>query len=154
MTKPDFDLVKAAALRCKYEDIHEAQQRILNSKLEHGTGSPEHAKAVAWAESFGPALVVDYLTLRGEIARLMTIVNAAVYLYDNRLGWSDGRNPYAPPVFWDELGRTLGRDPAGFCTTDTDAEPRNDSDTCECGNRKPTTTDFCRACAVADEREE
>lgn len=33
-------------------------------------------------------------------------------------------------------------------------EPRNDSDTCECGNRKSERADFCRACAVADEREE
>ena len=35
-----------------------------------------------------------------------------------------------------------------------DTEPRNDSDTCECGNRKSERADFCRACAVADEREE
>lgn len=34
------------------------------------------------------------------------------------------------------------------------AEPRNDSDTCECGNRKPERTDYCRACVMADEREE
>lgn len=32
-------------------------------------------------------------------------------------------------------------------------EPRNDSDTCECGNRKPERADFCRACVVADEQE-
>lgn len=43
------------------------------------------------------------------------IVQAAAQLYDNRLGWSDGRNPYAPPELWDDLGRALGRDPAGFC---------------------------------------
>lgn len=30
----------------------------------------------------------------------------------------------------------------------------NDSEWCECGNRKPETAEYCRACAVADEREE
>lgn len=33
---------------------------------------------------------------------------AAQDLYDNRLGWSDGRNPYAPPEFWERLRQALG----------------------------------------------
>jgi hypothetical protein len=37
------------------------------------------------------------------------VTKAAADLYDNRLGWSDGRNPYAPPEFWSRLGRALGR---------------------------------------------
>lgn len=37
------------------------------------------------------------------------IVKAAIDLYDNRLGWSNGRNPYAPPEFWERLGVALGR---------------------------------------------
>ncbi len=45
-------------------------------------------------------------------------VAAAESLYGNRLGWSEGRNPYAPPYFWDELGKALGRDPAGFCSAE------------------------------------
>ena len=32
---------------------------------------------------------------------------AAKYLFDNRLGWSDGRNPYAPRKFWHKLGVAL-----------------------------------------------
>jgi hypothetical protein len=43
------------------------------------------------------------------------VVEAAKELYDNRLGWSDGRNPYAPPLFWDALGRALGRPESGMC---------------------------------------
>jgi hypothetical protein len=35
------------------------------------------------------------------------VVQAATNLYDNRLGWSDGRNPYAPPSFWDALGTAM-----------------------------------------------
>jgi hypothetical protein len=35
------------------------------------------------------------------------IRDAAQDLYDNRLGWSDGRNPYAPPKFWENLGEAL-----------------------------------------------
>ncbi len=41
-------------------------------------------------------------TVEGERVR-----TAAQDLYDNRLGWSDGRNPYAPPVFWERLGQEL-----------------------------------------------
>lgn len=32
---------------------------------------------------------------------------AARYLFDNRLGWSDGRAPYAPRDFWADLGAAL-----------------------------------------------
>ncbi len=36
---------------------------------------------------------------------------AAQNLFDNRLGWSDGRNPYAPRELWYELGVALyGKD--------------------------------------------
>lgn len=35
------------------------------------------------------------------------IIAAARDLYDNRLGWGDNRNPYAPPHFWDRLGAAL-----------------------------------------------
>jgi len=38
---------------------------------------------------------------------LEDIHKAAQNLYDNRLGWSDGRNPYAPPEFWERLGDAL-----------------------------------------------
>ncbi len=36
-----------------------------------------------------------------------TVEKAATDLFDNRLGWSDGRNPYAPPSFWDKLEEAL-----------------------------------------------
>ena len=51
------------------------------------------------------------------------VIAAAAALYDNRLGWSDGRNPYAPRELWDDLGRALGRDPAGFCGDEPAALP-------------------------------
>lgn len=98
-------------LRCSYEAVQAVQRDITNAKLVHGTGSDEHAAAVTRAEGYGPALVADYLTLQGNIARLERIVNAAVYLYDNRHG---GPTPHASGVYWDELGRALDRDPAKF----------------------------------------
>lgn len=110
-------------LHCSYDAVLALQRGMTNTKLRYGTGSDEHAAAVAEAESYGPALVADHLTLHGDINSLERIVNAAVYLYDNRLGWSDGRNPYAPPHFWDTLGRALGRDPAGFCDATPPTEP-------------------------------
>ncbi len=38
---------------------------------------------------------------------LLNIATTATDLYDNRLGWSEGRNPYAPPEFWDKLGAAI-----------------------------------------------
>jgi len=35
------------------------------------------------------------------------IVEAAQSLFDNRLGWSEGRQPYAPRDFWADLGAAL-----------------------------------------------
>jgi hypothetical protein len=43
------------------------------------------------------------------------IIKAAENLYDNRLGWSEGRNPYAPQELWTALGLALGRNP--LCET-------------------------------------
>ncbi len=42
-----------------------------------------------------------------KYSRLLAIVTTATDLYDNRLGWSEGRNPYAPPEFWDKLGAAI-----------------------------------------------
>ncbi len=39
--------------------------------------------------------------------RLADVIQAARYLFDNRLGWSDGRAPYAPREFWADLGAAL-----------------------------------------------
>jgi hypothetical protein len=47
---------------------------------------------------------------RATIARAAEVVEAAESLYDNRLGWSDGRNPYAPPSFWEQLNYALRRE--------------------------------------------
>lgn len=110
-------------LRCTFEEVRAVQRAMTNGKLVHGTGSDGHSETVTSAESYGPALVADYLTLHAEITQMERIVNAATYLYDNRLGWSDGRSPYAHPSFWDELGRALGRDPAGFCGPTPPATP-------------------------------
>ena len=39
------------------------------------------------------------------------IVKSAQDLFDNRLGWSDNRNPYAPREFWRNLSTALyGKD--------------------------------------------
>lgn len=54
--------------------------------------------------------------LQRERAEHQQLRRDAECLYDNRLGWSDGRNPYAPPEYWDAIGAALGRDPAGFCS--------------------------------------
>ncbi len=35
------------------------------------------------------------------------IAEAAKYLFDNRLGWSENRNPYAPRKFWADLSAAL-----------------------------------------------
>ena len=52
----------------------------------------------------------DYVRALGkERKALREIQAAAIDLYDNRLGWSDGRNPYAPPEFWERLSDALVR---------------------------------------------
>jgi len=38
---------------------------------------------------------------------LPPIVEAATTLFDNRLGWSEGRSPHAPRDFWADLGAAL-----------------------------------------------
>lgn len=43
-------------------------------------------------------------------ARVARVVACAESLYDNKLGWSEGRRPYAPRAFWGALGLALGRD--------------------------------------------
>ena len=41
----------------------------------------------------------------------MKVRQAAQNLFDNRVGWSDGRNPYAAREFWHQLGVALyGKD--------------------------------------------
>ena len=35
------------------------------------------------------------------------LVMAAKAIFDNRLGWSDGRQPYAPRELWVELGAAI-----------------------------------------------
>jgi hypothetical protein len=35
------------------------------------------------------------------------VIKAAQALFDNRLGWSDQRQPYAPRELWAELGASL-----------------------------------------------
>ena len=50
---------------------------------------------------------IEITDLEAENKQLHNIVDAARDLYDNRLGWSDGRNPYAPPEFWDRLEKSL-----------------------------------------------
>ncbi len=37
----------------------------------------------------------------------LTIEDVAKDLFDNRLGWSDGRQPYAPRELWANLGSKL-----------------------------------------------
>lgn len=43
----------------------------------------------------------------GGVSKEEIIAKAAQDLFDNRLGWSEGRNPYAPRVLWAELGAAL-----------------------------------------------
>ena len=45
--------------------------------------------------------------LQAQVKRLKNIEEKAKSLFDNRLGWSDGRNPYAPPEFWANLEQAL-----------------------------------------------
>jgi len=42
-----------------------------------------------------------------ECLVMTDIESAAKDLFDNRLGWSDGRQPYAPVSFWRKLGISL-----------------------------------------------
>jgi len=47
--------------------------------------------------------------LEKELQKYKDAVDASVNLYDNRLGWSDGRNPYVHPEFWDTLKEALNQ---------------------------------------------
>lgn len=45
------------------------------------------------------------------MAKEKGVKQAAQALFDNRLGWSLGRNPYAPREFWADLSEALyGKD--------------------------------------------
>ncbi|KKM62901.1 hypothetical protein LCGC14_1517000 [marine sediment metagenome] len=46
-------------------------------------------------------------TAEEKVKQLQEIEKRARDLFDNRLGWSDGRNPYAPKEFWKQLGQVL-----------------------------------------------
>ncbi len=56
-------------------------------------------------ENEANAKLVLYLV--NNASKINELIEASEALYDNRLGWSEGRNPYAPPVFWEDLKRTL-----------------------------------------------
>ena len=45
--------------------------------------------------------------LKARNLKLECVVEAATNLYDNRLGWSEGRSPYANIEFWDGLNKAL-----------------------------------------------
>lgn len=45
--------------------------------------------------------------LLARIGKLLTLEVAAKSLFDNRLGWSENRPPYAPRHFWHQLAVAL-----------------------------------------------
>jgi hypothetical protein len=47
---------------------------------------------------------------RAYLQQRQLTIDAAALLYDNRLGWSANRQPYAPRAFWCALGIALGKD--------------------------------------------
>jgi hypothetical protein len=44
---------------------------------------------------------------RNTMNEIPLTITAAKTLFDNRLGWSDGRQPYAPRELWADLGAAL-----------------------------------------------
>ena len=42
-----------------------------------------------------------------ELEKAEKVIDAAIDIYDNRLGWSEGRNPYTLISFWEGLNKTL-----------------------------------------------
>lgn len=62
---------------------------------------PEKPTLVAIIEQL---MVVLQRKVDGEDA---TVARAAAALFDNRLGWSEGRAPYAPLKAWADLGAAL-----------------------------------------------
>ncbi len=81
----------------------EAAQLWCKPQFSEWAIDPEFAQAIA---SLIQMEVTKAVGVAGEAKALRA---AAKNLYDNRLGWSDGRNPYAPPVFWDALRQELER---------------------------------------------
>jgi hypothetical protein len=77
-----------------------------------------------------------------------SILDAAKNLFDNRLGWSRGRNPYAPREFWASLGAALyGDDDYRVCelcsppATESDTAPTCGSGDDELGEMWPDDLD-------------
>jgi hypothetical protein len=64
----------------------------------------------------------DQLMKRRSRDKLEAIATAAQMLWDNRLGWSEGRAPYAPRAFWGDLAEALGED--AELVAEMRAEPR------------------------------
>lgn len=66
---------------------------------------------IGWTE---PSLVVDkairMLAGEREPGERSLVEILAEDLFDNRLGWGDDHQPYAPRAFWGALGLALGRD--------------------------------------------
>jgi hypothetical protein len=56
---------------------------------------------------------------------------AAQDLYDNRLGWSDGRNPYAHPEFWDKLRDALNEGGGNVDGVNTSAGRVDETGSCK-----------------------
>ena len=55
-------------------------------------------------ESEGEKVIRDLLA---ELEKAEKVIDAAIDIYDNRLGWSEGRNPYALISFWEGLNKAL-----------------------------------------------
>ena len=89
--------------------------RVNDALAQHGQVSAQVLRALPEISTEDGGAYMDAHRTRGFLDDRDRIVKAATLLYDNRLGWSEGRNPYAPRELWDELGRALDRDPAGFC---------------------------------------
>ncbi len=88
----------------KYDETRTADRNTLQTRVERLVTEIKHVD-----EILARRRALDSCPTRiVKIDKLIGVAKAAQSLYDNRLGWSDGRNPYAPPEFWDRLGKAFG----------------------------------------------
>lgn len=109
--------------RCDRLTTESAFERDMPSPTEEQIASPEFQALWEVIKSWDinvPEFYKGYCGANGSHVMLLLgaldgaearVVAMARDLFDNRLGWDDGRQPYAPVAFWMALGMALGVDP-------------------------------------------
>ncbi len=93
-------------------DVQRLIVQVVQLQVELDEIKSERTKSDYWVNYHNMAIAVEQYQsqikqLQAENEKLKEIEKQAKNLFDNRLGWSNNRNPDAPPEFWDRLAQAL-----------------------------------------------